>query len=63
MPDANQPHDDELFERFLDGVTNEGDRQSLLESFRADSARQRQLELQGEIDDGLRRLFAVERLH
>lgn len=60
MSDADQPHDDELFERFLDGLTNEGDRPSLLDSLRADSARRRQLELQGEIDDGLRRLFAVE---
>lgn len=60
MPDADQPHDDDLFERFLDGVTSESDRQSLLESLRADSAKERQLQLQGEIDDGLRRLFAVE---
>jgi hypothetical protein len=60
MPDADQPHDDELFETFLDGATNESDRQSLLESLRADPARQRQLQLQGAIDDGLRRLFAVE---
>lgn len=60
MPDADQSHDDELIETFLDGATNEGDRQSLLESLRTNPARRRQLQLQGEIDDGLRRLFAVE---
>ncbi|MBL9163022.1 MAG: hypothetical protein JNL18_09835 [Planctomycetaceae bacterium] len=60
MPDANSRQDDELFEMILDGFTMEGDGQSLEEALRADPLRRQQAELQREIDESLRRLFAAQ---
>src|SRR5687768_8457784 len=60
MRNADGQPDDELFETFLDGLSIEDDRESLLAALRTDPTRQRQEKLQSQIDDGLRRLFVVE---
>lgn len=57
MTQENEQRDDELFERHLDGLSIESDRESLLAALRNKPDRQRQERLQEEIDGGLGRLF------
>lgn len=51
--------DDELFETFLDNLMSDEERSSFTAAMRADSGRQAEAELQGRIDDSLRRIFAI----
>lgn len=53
-----QPND-ELFEKFLDNLMNDDERASFAAALQADSGRQAEAELQGRIDDSLRRMFAI----
>jgi hypothetical protein len=60
MTDFQPPNRDELLEAYLDGLLNDADRAAFEASLRDDPVRQRQVELQMEIDGALDRLFTVE---